>query len=157
MRPIVPHRREADRRYVIGEVYSLGEEAERSERSHKHFFACVREAWKTLPEDLGDTYPTAEHLRKKALIATGYRDERMIVCDLTSEAARVAAFVQPLDDFAIVSQSGAVVRVWTAKSQSIAAMGRAEFQASKDAVLRFCADLIGVEPAALSRNVKEAA
>ena len=40
---------------------------------------------------------------------------------------------------------------FTAKSQSSAAMGKTQFQASKEAVLDVLAEMIGVEPAALAR------
>ena len=46
----------------------------------------------------------------------------------------------------IVVQVNAVVRVWTARSQSVRAMGKAEFKESVDKVLAFCADWIGVAP-----------
>ena len=64
-------------------------------------------------------------------------------------ARRVAAFVAPMDRYAIVAVSESVVRVWTAKSQSMRAMGRQEFGESIEAVLAFCAGLIGVAPDAL--------
>ena len=38
---------------------------------------------------------------------------------------------------------------FTARPQSAAAMGRSEFQASKEAVLAILAEMIGVDPATL--------
>jgi hypothetical protein len=135
----------ADKDFVVGEVYRMVEHHDRSVRSHNHYFASIGNAWANLPEGLADTYPTAEHLRKKALIWTGYRDERTIVAASKAEAQRVAAFVKPMDDFAVVTVHEAVVRVWTAKSQSIKAMGAAEFQKSKSDVLDWLDDLLEVE------------
>jgi hypothetical protein len=51
-----------------------------------------------------------------------------------------------MDDFAIVSATEVTVRVWTAKSQSMKAMGKAEFQRSKTAVLDLVSAMIGVKP-----------
>jgi len=57
-----------------------------------------------------------------------------------------------MDDYAVVVARDAVVVVWTAKSQSMKAMGKVEFQRSKDAVLTECARLIGVDTGALKRQ-----
>jgi hypothetical protein len=66
------------------------------------------------------------------------------VCASRAEAQRVAAFVKPSDDFALVTVTGPCVRVYTAKSQSAKAMGRKVFQESKDAVLGILAGMIDV-------------
>ena len=142
MRPLRP--RAADRAFVVGQEYTLAVEEPRSSAQHRMFFASVTECWRNLPDDLADEYPDAETLRKKALIRCGFRDERSIVCASKAEAVRVAAFIAPIDRYAIVVQANAVVRVWTARSQSVRAMGKAEFKDSVEKVLAFCADLIGV-------------
>jgi hypothetical protein len=139
----------ADALFVIGETYTLVEHLERSHASHNHFFASVAEGWKNLPESVGERFPTPDALRKWALIKAGYRDERSIVCASKAEATRVAAFIKPMDDFAVVVASEAVVIVYTAKSQSMKAMGKEAFQASKQSVLDIIGDLIGVAPAQL--------
>lgn len=141
----------ADKAYVVGEVYRLVEHHDRSMNSHRHFFAALNEAWKNLPDELLDEYPTAEVLRKKALIRKGYADERSIVCASKAEAQRMAAFMRPMDDYAIVTFRDAVVRVYVAKSQSVKAMPKGEFQRSKDDVLDFVAALIGVSTDELAK------
>jgi hypothetical protein len=151
MIPLNP--RAADRQYVVGEVYNLEHREERSSASHAHYFAMLNECWQNLPDDLAERFPTSEHLRKYALIRTGYRDERSHVCSSKAEALRFAAFVRPMDDYAIVVPSESVVTVYTAKSQSVRAMGKKEFGESKTKVLDFCANLIGVP----AENVTEAA
>lgn len=134
----------ADKAFVVGELYRLVEHHDRSMNSHRHFFASIAEAWKNLPDEMLDEYPTAEHLRKRALIRKGYADERSFVCASKAEAQRMAAFMKPMDDYAVVSVREAVVRVWTAKSQSVKAMGNRDFQQSKSDVLDFVAGLLGV-------------
>lgn len=149
MVPLNP--RAADRVYVVGQRYHLEHREERSSASHAHYFAAIGEAWNNLPRELAARYVTPEHLRKAALVRAGYRDERSIVCSSKAEARRIAAFIRPMDDFAAVGVNEAVVVMWTAKSQSMKAMGRKEFQASKDAVLNVLAELIGTTREALER------
>lgn len=134
-----------------GEVVTLVQHEDRSGASHRHYFAAVNEAWQNLPEALTAQWPSVEHLRKAALIRAGYRDERSVTCASRAEALRVAAFVRPLDDYALVTVHEATVTVYTAKSQSVRAMGKQAFQDSKEAVLRTLADMIDVTPAALGK------
>jgi len=150
MRPL--HPQAADRQYVVGEHYFLDHREDRSMASHRHYFAVLMQAWQNLPEDIADRFPTPEHLRKYALVKTGFRDERNFVCHSRHEALRMAAFVKPMDEFAIVSCVGSSVVVLTAHSQSLRAMGKEKFQRSKDAVLDCVAELIGVLPDQLSES-----
>jgi len=143
--------RKADEQFVVGERYAIVEHHERSSASHAHFFATLHDLWLSLPEHLAPQFPTAEHLRKHALVACGYADKRSIVCASAAEARRVAAFVAPADTFAIVKVDAATVTIWTAQSQSHRAMGKRAFGESKQKVLEWCADLIGVDPETLSR------
>lgn len=157
MEPLARFHNEVNAHFVIGATYELEEVLERSSASHRHYFAVIREAWLNLPERLAERFPDPDHLRKFALIKAGFRDERSIVCSSKAEAQRLAAFVRPMDDYAVVTSSEAVVTVYTAKSQSSKAMGREGFQASKEAVLGVLAEMIGADPTALSRRAKEAA
>jgi hypothetical protein len=145
MQPTRGFARLADQEFVIGEVYTLAEvDASRSMASHRHYFAAVYDAWLNLPELDAERFPTADHLRKYALIRAGYCDSREIVCSSKAEAVRLGAFVKPMDPYALVAVSGSCVRVYTAKSQSAKAMGRKVFQESKDAVLGVLAGMIEV-------------
>lgn len=145
MRPVQGYAARADREFVIGAVYRLVEHQDRSLASHGHFFAAVNEAFQNLPPEHAGRWQSADHLRKWALIKAGYADERSIVCASKAEAQRLAGFIAPLDEYAIVAPSEAVVTVYTAKSQSMKAMGKAAFQDSKDKVLAILADLLGIE------------
>jgi hypothetical protein len=139
---MMPQRPElAERIFRPDGIYLLEVHHERSYSRHRAYFASLNEAWASLRSD---DFPTAEHLRKHALIKCGYYDERMLVCSSASMAQRAAAFIRPMDDFAIVGVQAHVVRVWTAKSQSYKAMGRDPFNQSMDAVLDYAAGLIGV-------------
>lgn len=140
-----------DKEFVIGQSYLLEAREERSQVSHNHFFASVAEAWKNLPEHYGERFATPDHLRKYCLIKRGWHDQRSVVCASKAEAQRLAAFIKPIDEFAVVVASEAVVTVYTAKSQSMKAMGKKDFQRSKDDVLSEVAAMIGVAPDELER------
>ena len=128
-----------------GRHYTLAVEEPKIERPASHVLCERHGCWRNLPDELADEYPDMKRFAKKALIRCGFRDERSIRLRLEGGGARVAAFITPIDRYAIVVQVNAVVRVWTARFQSVRAMGKAEFkESSADKVLAFCADLIGV-------------
>lgn len=155
--PLARFRRQCDTEFVVGERYRLTTMEERSEKSHRAYFAAVNEGWANLPESAGDQFPTSEHLRKFALIRCGFADERQIVCSSGAEALRLAAFIKPMDTYAVVQARGAVVTVWTAKSQSQRAMGKQEFMRSQEAVREFIASMIGVSGDELAKTGDRAA
>lgn len=148
MVPLQP--RMADKHYVIGQRYIMEERLERSSASHRAYFAEINDLWSSLSDDQMEQWPNPDALRKAALIQAGFRDEKSIVLSSKAEAQRVAAFVKPQDEFAVVSLSGATVVVLTAKSQSLRAMGKEDFNLSKEAVLNAIAQMIGVERGASS-------
>lgn len=135
-----------DQQFVIGERYRMAPIEDRSETSHRHEFAWLREAWKNLPEKLAELYPSPEHLRKRALIDGGFYTEEVIDAGSNAAALRVAAYVRGHDEFAAVIVRGPAVVVRHAKSQSYRAMDKAEFQASKTSILEIVAEMIGVSP-----------
>jgi hypothetical protein len=155
-KPILRHAKECDRRYVIGEHYALDEVQERSSKSHAAYFAAVNTAWQNLPDELAEKWPTAEHLRKHALIRCGFYDKTSIQASSRAEALRLAAFIRPIDDYAIVTVNGSLVERYTAKSQSYRAMRKDEFQASKQAVLDWISSLVGTDAASLAKNAEAA-
>ena len=149
--------RRADAQWVVGERYSVEIRQERSAASHRAYFASIAEAWQNLPEDLAERFPTPDALRKFALIRAGFRDERSIVAASKAEALRLAAFIKPMDAYAVVTVKDAVVVVYTAKSQSIKAMGKEDFEKSKAAVLDIVAQMIGTTAPTLQKNAGRAA
>jgi hypothetical protein len=149
--------KQADAAFAIGETRMMVEVEERSEASHKQEFAWLREAWLSLPESIAREFPSPEHLRKRALIATGWCTMTDYVCSSGAEAIRWAANLRKeVDEYALVIVERSVVRVMKAKSQSRKAMRKDDFQASKTAILEWVAGLLDVAPETLAR-VKEAA
>lgn len=134
-----------DAEFVIGETLPWEPVKQRSQKSHAHFFAVIADAWANLPESLADDFPSSEHLRKHALIKTGYCDMARIVCADTPTAIAAAALMQAMDTYAICQVEGRTVTVWRATSQSVRAMGAKEFAESKNKVLDFISQLIGAD------------
>lgn len=137
----------------VGAVHGWQMAEHRSKASHDHFFACVNEAWKNLPEDIADDFPNPESLRKWALIKAGFCSETRIVCANNSEAMTLATKAKAMDKFALVAIDGKAVTIWTADSQRKDAMGRQQFQEAKERALHVISALIGTDAATL----KEAA
>jgi hypothetical protein len=138
--------RKADAQFVIGMSYILTVEEQRSMAQHRGYFARIKEAWSSLPDDKIEDFPSFEHLRKHALIMTGFSHQRDFVASSRAEALRIAAFMKPTDEYAVVIVRHAVVRVSTAQSQSVKAMGKEDFKRSIDAVENWVAELLGVSP-----------
>ena len=63
----------------------------------------------------------------------------------------MAAILKPYDAYAVVVARGTVVTVYTAVSQSRRAMGAAQFNQSKQAIMEFVGDLLGVDPATIGK------
>lgn len=157
MEPLPRLAKRCDERFVVGETYPLVEQEERSQRSHSHYFAALHDAWFNLPDALAIQFPTVEHLRKAALIATGHFDERRFFASSPAEARKIAAFLNPMDEFSVVSVAGNAVVERKAKSQSRKAMGGPTFQKSKQDCLEWVAEMIGVSVRELAANAEQAA
>jgi hypothetical protein len=157
MVPLPRFAKKCDEVFVVGQTYPLEVREDRSWKSHGHYFACVNDAWGNLREDLAERFPTPDHLRKWALIKSGYADSRQFVAGSKAEAVRLAAFLKPCDEYAIVTVSECVVTEWKARSQDLRSMPKKEFQASKDAVLDVLAGMVKVKPEVLAANAGRAA
>ena len=150
MRPATKYwAREADKRYVVGETYTMDEIFVRSHQTHAPYFACIKAAWDSLPDALRPQYPSAEHLRKLALIHAGYCSTMQHVTKSEAEAQRLAAAIKPYDTYQLVLVEGNIVSVYHALSQDHRSMDKQRFQESKEAVLRWIGDLIGADPTEL--------
>ncbi|MEP0323257.1 hypothetical protein [Bauldia litoralis] len=137
-----------DAEFVVHEVYRLDRIDERSEASHGHYFATLNDKWMSLPDKMAVSFPTVEALRKHALIMCGFRRERKFAMSSKIEARKLAAQLKPQfpeDDYTIISVHDTVVVEWKAISQSRQAMPeKGQFQRSKQAVLDWIDDLLGI-------------
>lgn len=139
----------------VGEVRAWQMMEARSKASHDHFFAIVHEAWKSLPEDMADDFPSPDHLRKWALIKAGFCTMTKIVCANNDEAANLLRKWKSMDRFSIVEISGKAVTIWTADSQRRDAQGRKAFQEAKEAALHVLSNLIGTDVTTLKEAARE--
>lgn len=143
MVPLARFASRCDKTFTIGEVYRMEIVEERSQRSHGHYFARVKEYHDSLPDHLAERFPTPEHLRKWALVQAGYANRAEIVCRSHAEAARTIATIKALDEYAVAIARDNTLVVLTAQSQSTKAMGAKVFQESKDKVFAVLDDLLG--------------
>ena len=142
MEPIGRFSRLAERTFTSDMTYRMIVEEERSGASHRQYMAAVHEGWMQLPEPWDMAFPTEDHLRKYCLIKTGF-------CDITKVVGKKRV---PVDGYAIVAEEDGVTTIYQAKSQSYKAMGPAEFQKSKIAVLDCIADMVGITAEQLLRE-----
>lgn len=141
----------AEKMFEAGKRYKLAPVEERSVKAHNHEFAVIADCWESLPDHLKFEFPTPEHLRKRALIMRGYCHMREHVAASKAEAQRLAAFIRPFDEYAMIHTVENVVRVFTPMSQSRKAMPeKGQFQESKEAVLDWCQLLLEDPSAAMS-------
>ena len=155
--PLAHHVRAFRTAFAEDRVYWLTEHKDRSGRSHRHFFAAVREAWQQLPEHLAPRFPSPDHLRAFALIKGGFKRDRVYPLASRDDALRLATYITSKDPFAVVDITDAVLTVSEAESQSEDAMEADRFELSKRAVLEIVASMIGVDVSALHRNTERAA
>jgi hypothetical protein len=148
---MVPRSRaQADKWYGDGEVVALERFEQRSISSHNHEFAVLASAWENLPSEFYADYPTPEHFRKRLLIEAGYCTVEKIVFSTAQDAIKAAALAMAVDDYNVATADGRTFTRYIAKSQSMKAMGKKDFQASKQAVLELAAAKIGVSARSLS-------
>lgn len=159
--PLGRSRADCDKELVAGQIYRIEIVEQRSEASHRQYFASLNETWANLPESMADQFPNPEIFRKFCLIKTGYCTKEQHVATTRAEAQRMRTFAARIsagaDDYAIVTVEGTVVTVWRAESQSYRHMGKARFTASKQDVLNYCASLVGVSASDLEQNAGRAA
>ena len=151
-KPLPNFLRTARQHFGAGELVQLMQREDRSSASHKHFMACVNEAWKNLPEDLAQRFPSATNLRKFALIQTGHYDAAVYACKFKTEARRMAATLADLDEYAVVVVDGTMVTRLTAKSQSYFAMNRKEFAKAKEDVLAYLEGMLDIPAGTLGKQ-----
>lgn len=138
--------KKADDQYTVGEVYLVSAEHQQSAASRAHQFAWLHDSWLSLPDHISARFIDEDHLRKHALIAGGFASSTVIDCATNAEARRWMKILTSEDPYCIVKAEGTSLIRFTARSQSARSMGHKEFQASKDAVLRYVADLLDANP-----------
>ena len=158
MVPLPRYRNVAQRQFGEGGEHVLEEVSERSMASHNQYFAALKDYFDNLPERIQARFPTPEHLRKFLLIEADWFDEREFEMESERHAKALATYIRTEDTYArIAVRRGKTVIVRKAKSQSLKAMGKADFEASKRAVLELAEQLVGVPRGVAMKNAGRAA
>lgn len=152
MRPLHRFHNLCNAEFVVGEKYRCEVQEDRSWVSHKHQFAWLHDAWLSLPEHVAARFLNEDQLRRHALIAGGFCDSTTVVCASRAEAERWCQHLRAREPDTIITISGNVLVQFTAWSQSRKAMDGKKFQASKQAVLDYVDNLLGVERGSTARN-----
>jgi len=129
--------------YGQGEVVEVEEINDRSKASHKHYFAQLTDYWQTLPESLAQDFLSMDHLRKFCLIKAGYCTQHILRFRSKEEALEAESFISELDPYVLCEVIGTQLTVWRAKSQSMQAMKKDEFEKSKADTLDIAHKLVG--------------
>ena len=157
MVPLPRFQRLFDEQFAINEEYPLMISEERSMSSHRGYFAQVKEAWDNLAEEYANGYPTPEHLRSAALIEAGYCTETSFVMDTPKDAKELGVALRRMSPLSIIRIRGNVVKHFEAESQSVPAMKKERFEASKKAVLEIVSGMSRTTPAELKKNAGRSA
>ncbi len=158
---MVPHARFAalcKRQFAEGEDYPLGPVEGVPSRSRGGFFAAIKDAWNSLPEE-DQRFPTPEHLRKRSLVQAGWASHAEYVMDTPKDAQKMARALRASDEYAVIRVSQNVVDLWTAKSISAGTRGldAKKFQEVKTMALDWAATLARTTRAELEANAGRAA
>ncbi len=155
--PLPRFKRLCDQQFEVSEEYALIPSEERSMSSHRGYFASVKEAWKNLAEEFDDRFPTEEHLRSYALVKTGFATYSAFPCKDEESATDLAVSLRRRSPFSVIRVSGDVVECWDPESQSVKAMKKEKFEASKKAVLDLVSSMARTTPAELRKNAGRSA
>jgi len=142
-----PHKTRCDKELVTGEMLTLEVIHHRSSETHRHLFACIKNAWDNLPDDLAVYFPSPEALRKWALIQVGHCTMARLAMANNAEAMTAAALMREIDDYAEIGVNGNAVVIRRAKSIAYRAVHAKEFAAIKEGVLTTLSQLIGADVA----------
>jgi hypothetical protein len=145
------------RELKAGIVIDLVETNARSVVSHRHYFACINEAWNNLPEAEQEHFPTPDELRKWCLTYTSFCDVKHYQAGSNAEALRLARILKETQDYCRTEIDGRTVRCFTPHSQSYGKMNNRTFQASKDAVFDVLARKLSVTVEELEEAGRRAA
>jgi hypothetical protein len=154
-RPLDRYASRADIQYAVGEVYRVAVEEERSIAAHRSYFAELHRLYDNLPEGQSHQFGNQEEFRKFCLIKTGHCTSRDVVCDSPKQAGVIAAFVGDMDEYCVVTVNDNVVSLFRARSQSVAAMKKEEFQRSVEDVLNYARAMVGVSATDSRREAAE--
>lgn len=151
-----------EREFEVGKYYALEPVTERSRESHNLYFACVHLAWLNLPHPFADRFngPDGDDdLRKWCLIKRGWCHRKIEVFETEEDAKKAHAMILALPTFVVVVQEGAMLTVYTARTQKLKrndpdGMDKKDFEASKRDVIEECCFLVKLKEEELVAEAK---
>jgi hypothetical protein len=157
MVPSARYRNVAKRQFGAGGEYVLDEVNERSLASHSQYFAALKDYFDNVPEKMAARWPSPVHFRRWLLVEAGWFDEKEFELFSEKHAKALATFIRTEDAYARLTIHGKKVIVRRAKSQSLKAMGKDDFEKSKRDVLELAEQLVGVPRRVAMKNAGRAA
>lgn len=155
MVPVKRYENFAARQFVAGNTYRLGPSEVQSEASRGHFFICIHLAWENLPEDVTPRWRDETHMRRWILIEKGwYHESEFVVADRDT-ALQLATYIEARNRYARFAVIDNKLIVREAMSQSPKAMGKNNFERSKQDVLGFLTNLLGIDVTTLKKEAKK--
>lgn len=134
--------------YHDGQAIWLEQIQFRSMASHNHQFVEIHDRWESMPEYITSRFINEKHLRKYALIRTGWvKEMRHLPFTNREDAITGAVLARLIDSYALVTIDDCVVSFYVARSQRMSgpeSMTNSEFQKSKTDVLAFLDALLGI-------------
>ena len=120
--------------------------------SHRAYFAAINEGFKNLPHSYAARFPSADFLRRWLLIECGWCEEKEFECVSPKHAKALRTFIRTEDAYVRINSHPTIVIVRKAKSQSLAAMGKNDFEASKRDTLDLLESMVNVPKGTLMRE-----
>lgn len=157
MMPLPRFQKLFDDMYAVGEEYPLMPLEQRSLASHNHYFAALTEAFDNLAEEYAQEFDSVEHLRHWCLCMEGFCTQTRYPLNTAEDARTLRKVLKHQDNSTIVKVVGTDVIVYTPESQSMAAMKKEKFEASKAAVLARAAAMARTTSAELKKNAGRSA
>lgn len=149
---------QCEKRFVVGQIYTLEQVDEaRNMNAHNAYMAEVASAWENLSDAATKKLKTPTHLRKWALIETGWYDEQIVDCGTHELASRMATFTHQTDEYCEIRIRKNLLVIRRPRSQKRSKMNSEDFKKSSKAVLDLLADMIGVNRTVLERYARTTA
>ena len=121
----------------------------------KRFFAQIRDVHSNLRDEHRQRWPSAEIMRKHALINVGYCDSMQVAAGSKAAAPRIADAFKHMDRYCLVDVRDSVLTVFTARSMSRNSLRKPQFHEVAEAALHWIFQQTGID-GRLSEEAKAA-
>lgn len=148
----------AAKTYKDGEIIYFRPDKERHWPEHQAFMALMNEAWHSLTDEQQEEFIDVDTLRRRLLIAAGFRDIKSIVFESAEDAKTYAVSIaQFMDNHTFISIKDNVIVLMKAHSQAMDKMDEITFRQSCDGVKVELAKLLGCSVEELKAYVSSVA